>query len=315
MDLKDLGERKIIKTLMDLYGTIVEDDAFYFESGGKYILITTDSISRKTHIPEGVDPKKAGYFFAALNLSDIAAMGGIPQFFMTSYSMKSETNFDFFVNFNKGIKECLDKYEVKMVGGDTKEGMDFVATGIVIGKVEKERILKRNNVKNGDVVAVTNFLGKNSAGYYLWKNGYKEGANILLEIEPRINEARELSYLGVRSAMDLSDGIFSIVHQLKNQTGLGFKIYYEKLPKHPLALKVMDELKVPGEEILLNFGGEYEIFFTVDKKIWKSVESGMKQKGYMVTEIGEVWEGENILIKEGKGARIDKYGYEHFTRG
>ncbi len=315
MHLNDLGERKIIKKLMDLYGSIVEDDAFYFESCGEYVLVTTDSISKKTHIPDKVDPENAGYFFAALNLSDIAAMGGIPEFFMASYSMKRETDIDFFVNFNKGLKNCLDKYNVKMVGGDTKEGKEFVATGIAIGKVEKDRILKRNNVKNGDVVAVTNFLGKNSAGYYLWKNGHSEGANILLDIEPRINEARELSSLGVKSAMDLSDGIFSIIYQLKNQTGLGFKIYYEKLPKHPLALKVMDEFNIPGEEILLNFGGEYEIFFTVNREIWKNVESGMKQKGYMVTSIGDVWEGENILVKDGKEVKIDKYGYEHFTRG
>ncbi len=315
MHLNDLGERKIIKSLMDLYGTVVEDDAFYFESAGEYILITTDSISKETHIPDNVNPEKAGYFFASLNLSDIAAMGGIPEFFMTSYSMKGDTDFDFFFDFNKGILDCLKKYNVSMVGGDTKEGPDFVATGIAIGRVEKDRIMKRKNVKNGDVVGVTNYLGKNAAGYYLWKNGFDEGADILIDIEPRINEARELSRLGVKSAMDLSDGIFSVVHQLKKQTGLGFKIYYEKLPKHPIALKVMDELKIPGEEIFLNFGGEYEIFFTVNRELWDTVEKGMKQKGYMVTQIGEVWEGDNLLIKNNEEVKIEKYGYEHFTRG
>ncbi len=312
MEMKDLGERKIIERLMDLFGTIIEDDSFYFEDDDSFILVTTDTITRKTHIPDGVRPEKAGYFFGALNISDIAAMGGIPLYFMSAYSISRDFNFDYFISFNKGLKNCLDKYSVKMVGGDTKEGTDFNATGIVIGKTEKNFILERKNFKLGEVVGVTNSLGKNAAGYYLWKNGHEEGADIMLDIEPRIMEARELAINGVRSAMDLSDGIFSSIAQIKRQTGTGFRIFMEMLPVNNLALEVSEKFKVPLEELVLNFGGEYELLFSVPGEKWDDIEKNMARKGFQITRIGETWEGENVLVKDGKEVIINERGYEHF---
>ncbi|PMP73924.1 MAG: thiamine-phosphate kinase [Aciduliprofundum sp.] len=313
MEMKDLGERKIIEELMRIFGTVVEDDSFYFDAGDSYILITTDVITRRTHIPEAVKPEQAGYFFGALNLSDIAAMGGRPRFFLSAYSVSRDFSMEYFLSFNRGLKYCLDKYSTKLVGGDMKEGYDFTAAGIVIGEVEKDGIMERRNFRPGQVVAVTNNLGYNAAGYYLWKNGEMEGADIMLKIEPRINEGRMLSRLGVRAAMDLSDGVFSAISQIKRQTGTGFRISMDHVPVHPLALEVSRRYSIPIEEISLNFGGEYELIFSVDPDIWDRVRKGMEDNGYMVREIGRTWEGENIIIKDGREAVIDERGYEHFS--
>lgn len=315
MKLRDLGERKIIENMKNLYGTIVDDDAFYFNSGNRFILITTDVITKRTHIPDGADPKHAGYFFAALNLSDIAAMGGSPKYFMSAYSMNGNIDYTFFENFNKGIKECLSKYDTKMVGGDTKEGEDFTATGIAIGYVSKNKIMLRKNFKKGQAVGVTNFLGKNGAGFYLWKNGNEYGIKKLLEIEPRIKEGILLSRFGVRAAMDLSDGIFSSIEQIKKLTGTGFKIYFENIPADKLAIEVSEEFKIPLEEITLNFGGEYELLFSVDKDHWEYLKKKMDEHGILINYIGETWEGNNVLVKNGKEVNIKEYGYEHFKRG
>lgn len=314
MKLMDLGERRIIENLKKLYGTIIDDDSFYYPDGKNYILITTDVITRKTHIPDNIKPEKAGYFFAALNLSDIAAMGGRPKYFLSSYSMNGNIDFDFFMEFNSGIKRCIEKYGTELVGGDTKEGDDFTATGIAVGKVGRNRIMLRKNFKPGQVIGVTNSLGKNGAGYYLWKNGVKGGVEKLLEIEPRIYEGIALSKYGTRAAMDLSDGVYSSIKQLKSITGTGFKIYFEKLPFHPLALEVSKELRIPLEELSLNFGGEYELLFSVEKEKWSYIKEKMEKNNFKIHEIGETWEGENVLIKEGKEVKIKEYGYEHFTR-
>ena len=220
MNLFDLGERKIIEELKKLYGTIVDDDSYYFAEGKDYILITTDVITKKTHIPDDVSPELAGYFFASLNFSDIAAMGGRPKYFLTSYSMRIDTDFDFFMEFNRGIKKCIKKYKTKMVGGDTKEGDDFTATGIAVGKVNRNYILLRKNFKEDQVVAV----------------------------------------------------------------------------------------------ISLNFGGDYELLFSVDRSKWQNLKEKMEKNNFKVSEIGETWKGENILVKEGKEVKIKYHGYEHFTR-
>ncbi|MEM2199074.1 MAG: thiamine-phosphate kinase [Thermoplasmata archaeon] len=312
MKLGGLGERKIIEKLMNLFGTIVEDDSFYFEFGDSFILVTTDIITKKTHIPDNVSPEDAGYFFAALNLSDIAAIGGVPLYFMAAYSISRNFDLDYFLRFNMGIKKCLENYSVKMVGGDTKEGPNFTASGIVIGKTEKNLIMERKNFKPGQVVGITNNLGKNGAGYYLWKNGNNNGAKIMLDIEPRIIEGRELVKLGVRAAMDLSDGVFSSISQIKKQTGTGFKIFLDQIPIHPLAKDVSKNYNIPIEEISLNFGGEYELIFSVPPELWTTVENGMKSRGFSISKIGETWEGENLLISNGKEIMIYEKGYEHF---
>ncbi len=314
MKLLDLGERSIIEKLEKLYGTVVEDDSFYFNDGKKFVLITTDVITKKTHIPDDVRPEKAGYFFASLNLSDIAAMGGNSLYFLSSFSVNPEFDFNYFMEFNKGIKKCLEKYDTRMVGGDTKEGDDFTAAGIALGNVSKKNIMLRKNFVPGQVLAVTNYLGKNGAGYYLWKNGIKEGAEKMLEIEPRILEGKIISKNGVKAAMDLSDGVFSSILQLKKLTGVGFKIYYDKLPFHPLALEVSEEFKISLEEIGLNFGGEYELLFSINKNLWPEFKEKMKKKEIIVNEIGETWNGENIMVKNGKEVKINYHGYEHFER-
>jgi thiamine-monophosphate kinase len=315
MEMKDIGERKIIDSLMEIFSTIVEDDSFYFNKDDTYILVTTDTITKKTHIPEKVDPQKAGYFFGALNLSDIAAMGGIPRYFLSAYSVSREFNWEYFLGFNKGLKSCLERHSTKLVGGDMKEGYDFTATGIVIGEVESNRIMKRINFKPGQVVAVTNSLGYNAAGYFLWKNGEEKGAEIMLDIEPRIGEGRYLSYLGVNAAMDLSDGLFSSIYQIKKQTGTGFKIKMESIPVHPLALEVAKKYSIPIKEIALNFGGEYELMFSVDYEKWENVKTSMEREGFIVTKIGETWKGENTILYGEKEVIINERGYEHFSKG
>ena len=80
MEIGKLGERKLIEMIRDTYSYAWPDsDSAYIDVGKKRILITNDSITKSTHMPSGAGPEHIGYFFAAINLSDIAAMGGTPQ--------------------------------------------------------------------------------------------------------------------------------------------------------------------------------------------------------------------------------------------
>ena len=313
MMIEKIGERNLIKKIMQLFPDITNDDSFYFEEEDKYILITTDITNSLKHYPEGANPEKMGYFFVSLNLSDIAAMGGIPDYFFSSFSMSGKIEMEFFEGFLKGMKRCLDRYNVKLSGGDTKEGENFTVSGMVVGHVEKDKIMLRKNFRPGMYVGITNGLGKNAAGYYMWINGEMEGADILLDIEPRINESIMLSDLGVRAAMDLSDGIFSTVYQLKDLTGTGFRIFYDMIPRNPLVDYVVKNYSIDEREVLLNFGGEYEIFFGVEKDKWDILHEKMAESGYSVSIIGETYDGENVLVEKNREIKIEKRGYEHFA--
>lgn len=315
MILDKLGERNIIDAIRRTYNyEWIDDDCSYFLEKNKYILITVDSISKSMHIPDPVDPVKIGYFLAAITLSDIAAMGGIPKYFMSALTLPKNIEIGDLKKIERGIAKCLYKYDTEMIGGDCKEGIELVMSGIGIGEVNKNKILKRDGMKVGDLLCVTNSLGKNSAGYYLWKlKNSKKGAEKLLEVEPRIKEGLIISNYDASAAMDLSDGVYSSIAQLKKITGMGFFIDFSKIPVSPLAKKVHNELDVSIEELTLNYGGDYELLFTISPENWKILKKVAEKNNLKFTDIGYVIKGKNILFKDGKKYEIKKRGYEHFT--
>ncbi len=315
MEIGKLGERKIIRLIRSVYRYKWPDsDAAYIDFGKKRILITTDSITRHSHIPNCAMPEDVGYFFAAINLSDIAAMGGTPKYFMSSFILPDSLDSDYLVSLEAGIRRCLSRYHVKMIGGDLKEGRELSMTGIAIGEVDKLKMMQRLRVRDGDAICVTGSLGGNAAGYYLWKRGSKEGARKLLDVHPRINEGKFLSENGVRASIDLSDGVYSAISQLKDATGLGFEIYYDNVPVDKLARKLSLRYGTSLEQMCLNFGGDYELFFSIKESMLNALMRNAKRKRIRITRIGTVTGTDNFLVKGTKRERITKRGYEHFVK-
>ncbi len=316
MELKDLGERKAIEEIRNIYRySWPDDDCYYFESGGKYMLIKTDALYSKTHFPKEARPEKIGYFFAAANLSDIAAMGGIPRYFMSSMLLPRNTGLSYLKGLEKGIGKCLEKYGAMMVGGDLKEG-DTALVGVAVGEVERDRILRRQGAEVGDLLCVTGTLGKNAAAYHMWKrHGGRRWAETLLEIEPRINAGRALSRNGATSAIDLSDGVYAAIAQLAKINGCGFEIDYSAIPFDRNAVMAHRDLGISLEELALNFGGEYELMFTIDERDYLSTERAVRKTGIGISAIGRATRKGNTLVKDGRRTRIVKKGYEHFIRG
>ncbi|MCL4364738.1 thiamine-phosphate kinase [Candidatus Marsarchaeota archaeon] len=312
--LIDLGERRLIERIRRFYGyRWPEDDCFYIRNGKKYLLMTADSMPKSSHIPDGISAESIGYFLAAANISDIAAMGGMPRYFMSALTFPDKTKISYLDGIERGISKCLRKYGVKMAGGDIKEGTEVNLTGFVIGEVEANRILRRTGMKIGDMLCITGSLGKNAAGYYTWRrNRSAKAAEALVHILPRVREGRFISENGATAAMDLSDGVYSAISQLSKLNGIGFDIHASKVPTDPLAQKVSSSLNIPIEEIALNFGGEYELLFTIPKAKFDSMYSLSQKNGIKISCIGVVTKGTNRLIKNGKPIRITESGYEHF---
>ncbi len=316
VQLGRIGERDIIERIRGMYPYAwPDDDCFYFPSGDRYILLKTDSISGASHIPKGSDPERAGYFFAAINLSDIAAMGGTPRYFMAAMTMPRDTPLSFLRAVERGIYKCLSRYGARMAGGDLKEGKEMAFAGIAVGVVDKDKMLRRKGARAGDLLCVTGRLGKNAAAYHMWrKTGQRKWANMLLEVEPKVREGQALHRLGATSAIDLSDGVYSSIYQLRRINGKGFEIDLSKLPLHREAVRAGNGLGIAIEELALNFGGEYEILFTIPARRYVMATTYMKRRGMSMTAIGRVTGTENILIKDGRRIPIRNRGYEHFMR-
>uniref|UniRef100_UPI00307EB93F thiamine-phosphate kinase n=1 Tax=Ferroplasma sp. TaxID=2591003 RepID=UPI00307EB93F len=233
MKLKDLGERKIIDLLeTEQINHIEKDDCALLEIDNSYIMLSTDLITRETHLPEGTKPFLAGKFFAAINLSDIAAMAGIPIGLLVSLSVSPEYDIEYLKEFYRGINFELEKFHASILGGDTKEGYDFTASGTVIGKQKSNLIRRRSDIAPGQYLMVTNTLGSAGSGYIYYKYGIDKqmGIKKMLDVEPRIEEAIKISKAGAKFMMDLSDGVYASIHQMSMDYGIGFKIYGDKIP-------------------------------------------------------------------------------------
>ncbi|MDE1861112.1 MAG: thiamine-phosphate kinase [Candidatus Micrarchaeota archaeon] len=313
--LDGLGERAIIKQIRRQYDySWPDDDCAFVENGREYLLLSTDSISRSEHIPDAAKYRTIGYFFAAVNLSDIAAMGGKPKYFMSALTLPKGMKLKELRELERGMRKCLDRYDVKLIGGDLKPGRELNLSGTVMGIVPRKSILKRTGAHDGDIVCITGELGRNAAGYYLWKQGgLRKGAEMLLKVEPRIWEGLAISEAGASSAIDLSDGLFAALLQLREITSHGFEIDYSKVPINREAGLVSKRFGISIEDIAFDFGGEYELLFTVPRSRIKGLEAMAKSKGFKISRIGVVKGKECMLIKNGRKNRIKGHGYEHFS--
>lgn len=322
--LSDLGERKVIQIISKILSTGdvavgIGDDCAALEFENQYLLVSTDMISEKTHIPNIMTPGQIGWFIVAINLSDIAAKGGKPLGMVLSLGLPKNTSNLFLEELIRGADGCATKYNTYIIGGDTKENSDVMLCGTVFGTVKKEEFMSRKGAKIGDLVAVTGRLGKAGAGYYALKNGIKDKSLIksLLEPTPRLNEGMILAKEKiVSSCMDISDGLSSSLYQLQELNDVGFEIKQEKLPLSSKLQQLSSKNhQLDVYEYGLHFGGDYELLFTISEDSFEKAQRSLKKIGTTVTSIGRVTKEKRItIVKNGIKKTLPNKGYEHFKK-
>jgi len=314
-----LGERetiRIIDRIIKSDASIgIGDDSAAIDIGNRYLLITTDMMVTKTHIPKGMGPYDIGWSLVAVNLSDIAAMGGKPLGIVTAIGITRGHPIDFLEQMVDGMNDCALKFGTSIVGGDTKEHDDLILCGTAVGEVLKDGILLRKGAKPGDLIAVTGGLGKAGAGFYSLKRGLnlKEAEDALKRPWPRVKEGMALSSSGiVTSCMDISDGLSASVFELSRNSGLTYEIDLAKVPKaKEVELAFHDAER--QKDLILNFGDDFELLFTIKRDAESVLEKIAQDVGCPMTVCGKVTSGEeNILIDNGKRERLENLGYEHF---
>lgn len=320
--LCDLGERKAIQLISNVLSTGKEvvgvgDDCAAFDIGNEYLLVSTDMINQKTHIPKIMTSWQIGWFIVAINLSDIAAKGGKPLGLVLSLGLPKKTSNSFLIDLMKGADKCAAMYGTSIVGGDTKENPNMTVCGTVFGTVKKNNFMGRKGARPGDVVAVTGSLGKAGAGYYALKHGVekKEFLSGLLEPMPRLNEGITLGgEKCVTSCMDISDGLSSSLYQLREINKVGFEIDKEKIPLSQMLLKLpVGKEQLDVYEYALHFGGDYELLLTISSGKFKKAQRSVKRVGGCLSDIGRVTKGSKIgIIDCGVKKLLQNRGYEHF---
>jgi thiamine-monophosphate kinase len=338
MTPSDMGERDIIRLLAREFAAAtpsnqnhssdsfpvavgIGDDCAALSFGDSYLLLTTDMLVGATDVPKGMTPFQIGWHAVAINFSDIAAKGGTPLYFLLSMALPTADE-NFLKELAKGINVCASRYNARVIGGDTNEADDVILSGTALGIVAKKHFMSRVGAREGDVVAVTGELGSAAAGFQCVKNNYRRAGAIeaLFQPTPRVDEGIALSKtLSVTSAMDISDGLASSLHQLAEANDVGFDIEWRSLPLSEETKKISEKTGVPLEELALFFGGDYELLVTVASEKFARAKRAVELlgEGNTLTAIGRVANAKNgitLAYANKKRKKIANRGYEHFIR-
>ncbi|MBI5000192.1 MAG: thiamine-phosphate kinase [Euryarchaeota archaeon] len=304
--LRDAGEQAVVRRLVALSessrATPVMDDCAVIRAGGKHLVLTTDILAASTHFPEGAGPELIGWHSAAVTFSDVAAMGARPLGLLLALSMPHDTEVKIVEGVMRGAKLCADSCGSHIVGGDTKEGKEFVACTSALGIVESGRPLMRSGCRKGDMLCHTGKIGRAA----LWQlRGKRSLVEPMLRFQPRVGEGMALQALGATSCIDLSDGLALSTHYLAEASGVGFGIDLDVMGFH-------EGLRRGEKEKALYLGGDYELLFTVPRAKAHAAIEELMALGTEAHVIGEA-KGKGVMAEaEGKARKLPKDGYEHF---
>ena len=323
--LSELGEFGLIDLLAKMAGGGDErlligigDDAAAWQGDDSIQLATVDSFFEGVHFTPQTTPwPDIGGKALAINLSDIAAMGGIPRYALVSLALPEDSQVEDVAALYNGMLKRAKEYGVTVVGGDISKAPLVAISVTVLGSSPTNNILTRSSAKPGETVAVTGHLGAAAAGMELLNSHRRTDPeaesrlkNAFLHPVPRIAEGLLLVEQGVKTAIDISDGLVADLGQIGKASNVGARLEVERVPIEPAVKTAFGERAL---ELALSGGEDYELLFTASTEI---VEKVKKAASLTVTVIGEIVAGKGVTLvdKEGQPFKLKKAGWEHFSQ-
>ena len=280
------------------------------ETGGapaSDLLVSTDMLVEGTHfLMEDISPRQLGWKSAAVNISDIAAMGGKPIATFLSLALPKTLPEQWMQEFMEGYNGISEKFGAALLGGDTTCSPDRICINVtVLGTCPRGKAKLRSAARPGDLVCVTGTLGDSAAGLRLILGGQKGAAPRLMDRHytptPRVEEGLALSCLpGVHAMMDISDGVGSDLRHILDESGVGARIDTGKLPISKELQALCSEKGWDPKELALSGGEDYELLFTMDPQETPDIP---------YTVIGEITANPTVTWE---GGSRDYIGYKHF---
>ena len=325
MKLADLGEQGIIELFKKEFETlkhgnilksIGDDCAVIRLDDGTCLLVSTDTILQKTHIPREMTPEQIGGYAVNVVLSDIAAMGGEPLGLVFSTALPPDMDSEFAKRLAKGMAQAAVEKGTCIIGGDTQEAEEIALTGTAFGRVREENLLLRSGAGVGDLICTTGELGSAAAGFYCLTNtvsSHPEFVKKALEPQARLREGKILSKYA-SACMDISDGLALSIHEITGQSNVGARIFEDQIPVNLVIKEIEHITGVSQREMTLYKGGDFELLFTVAPDRLAGVKKAFDETCAAVSVIGEITE-KNILLIDENGCEnaLEKRGWQTFS--
>lgn len=331
----DVGEFGLIERVAQIVGAThpnvvvgVGDDVAVLDVGGADLLLATvDCQVEGVHfLRDAIPPHALGRRALAINLSDIAAMGGEATFALVSLVLPDDLDVAWVEAMYRGMREEADRAGLAIVGGNMARSPDGVIVDVtVLGRVMPEHLLLRSGARPGDMVLVTGTLGDAAAGLHLLLHPETEVAEAergylltrLFTPTARLVEGRAIAQSGRATAMiDISDGLGSDVAHICERSRVGIRLWAERLPVTEAAQRVAEQAGQPAWAWALQGGEDYELCFTAPREAVSDLQRAVAMvSDTPVTVVGEVLPadaGRHLILPDGNEVPLEAGGWRHF---
>ncbi|ASK61241.1 thiamine-phosphate kinase [Virgibacillus phasianinus] len=298
----------------------VGDDAAVFRQSSEDIVVAVDTFVENVHFSkETMDLFHVGHRILAANISDIAAMGATPAFYLVSIVVPKHYTSMECKNIFKGMQSLATKYRMDLIGGDTVAGEEMSVSVTVLGYVTKTKARYRSAAVEGDLVFVTGTLGDSQAGFHILTNtgAYQDETYYVNKHRlpvPRVEFAHYINEIDRVALNDISDGIGNEAAEIAASSGVTIQLNEHKIPTTESFSQFPADLQFKWKL----FGGEdFELVGTVSKNNWTFVQEAANKAGIDVTEIGYVrpYRHNHVYLhKDNRLFPLKKDGYNHFKQ-
>lgn len=293
-----------------------DDAALVMPTAGKALAVSSDMLVSGRHFFADADPYWLGHKALAVNLSDMAAMGARPRWFLLSLALP-EVDEGWLEGFSAGLLSLADAHDVALVGGDTTRGPLNLSIQI-IGEVAADKALRRDQALPGDDIWISGCVGEAALGLrHLQQQLHLPPALCPLALQrlhaplPRVSLGLALAPYS-RCAIDISDGLVADLSHICEQSGCGALLSLAALPQSPLLLSVDTDLR---QQVMLAGGDDYELCFTARPEHAAHLALLSQQLALPLTRIGSIVAGSGVQLQQADGSLLQRSfkGFDHFA--
>jgi thiamine-monophosphate kinase len=294
-----------------------DDCALLRPPAGLVLALTTDTLCEGTHFLPGADPRRLGHKALAVNLSDLAAMGADPRWFLLAIALP-DVDEAWLEAFADGMFAIADAYAIELIGGDTTRGPRTI-TITALGTLPAGYALRRDAAQAGDDVWLSGSTGDAALGLAHLKGRVALAPDAAARCVERLEAPVPRVALGQRlrgiaaAAIDVSDGLLADLGHVLERSKVAAEVEFEALPRSADLRACAN--RTLADECLLAGGDDYELVFTAGTDKRAAVEAAGRAAGVPVTRIGSIVAGAQavrLLDRAGRPLDVGRRGFDHF---
>lgn len=301
--------------------SLTDDAAVFTPRAGYEVVIAKDAIVEGVHFLSGTEPFDIARKLVRVNLSDIAAMGATPKYYLVSAALPKSVGKQWIQSFAAGLASEQKEFKISLLGGDTTSHYGSLVLSLtILGEAPKGKVIKRSGAKVGDSIYVSGTVGDAALGLKVvmkeikltdkTQESYLTGRYHLPE--PRLKLGRALRDTA-NAGIDISDGLLGDLQHVCVCSRVGAVIQKESIPVSGASKQVIDKQKKYWSSILSG-GDDYELLFTAAQKDEKKIQKISESIGLRITKIGEVTSDKTLKLVDAKGKTFSfsDLGYRHY---